>query len=114
MSKLQIIARYQIHDGKLDEFKELAKECLSVVKAKDKDTIQYDWYFHEEQSECVIIESYSDSNALLTHIGNLGDMFGKFMALGDLSAEIYGQPSEELLNATSGLNVKVYTFYQGL
>lgn len=114
MNNLQITARYQIHDGQLAEFKKLAQECLSIVKAKDKDTLQYDWYFDEAQSECVLREAYPDSNALLAHLGNIGELFGKLIALGDFSAEVYGQPSDELLKATTGLNIKVYTFYQGL
>jgi quinol monooxygenase YgiN len=114
MNNLQITARYQIHLGKLAEFKKIAEECHSIVKAKDKDTLQYDWYFDESQTECVLRETYPDSNALLAHLGNIGEMFGKLVALGDFSAEVYGQPSEELLQATSGLNIKVYTFFQGI
>lgn len=114
MSNLYLSARYQIHDGKLEEFKKLAKEGLAVVKAKDENILQYDWYFDQEQTECVFRERYSDSNALLAHIGNLGDLLGKFFSLGEFSAEIYGHPSEELIKATSGLKIKVYTFYQGL
>ena len=114
MNNLQITARFQIHNGKLAEFKKLAEECHSIVKAKDKDTLQYDWYFDETQTECVLRETYPDSNALLTHLGNIGERFGKLLALGDFSAEVYGQPSDELLKAISGLKIKVYDYYQGL
>ena len=114
MNNLQITARYQIHNGKLAEFKKIAEECHSIVKTKDKDTLQYDWYFDESQTECVLRETYPDSNALLTHLKNIGKLGGKIVALSDFSAEIYGQPSEELLQAISGLNIKVYTFFQGI
>ena len=114
MENLQITARYQIYNGNLAAFKKIAEECLSIVKAKDKDTLQYDWYIDESQTECVLRETYPDSDALLSHLGNIGDLFGKLVALGDFSAEIYGQPSEELLKVTSGLNIKIYNFYQGI
>ncbi len=114
MSNLQITARFQIHSGKLAGFKKIAEECHSIVKAKDKDTLQYDWYFDESQKECVLRETYPDSDALLSHLGNIGDLFGKIVSLGDFSAEVYGHPSEELLRATKGLNLKIYSFYQGL
>jgi hypothetical protein len=39
MNNLQVTARFTIHDGKLEEFKNLAEECLSIVKEKDKDTL---------------------------------------------------------------------------
>jgi quinol monooxygenase YgiN len=114
MKNLQITARYQIHNGKCAEFKKIAEECLSIVNAKDTDTLQYDWYFDETKTECVLREAYTDSDALLAHFGNIGDLFGKLVAIGDLSAEVYGQPSEELLQATKGLNIKVYNYFQGI
>jgi len=114
MKNLQVTARYKIYSGKAEEFKKLAEECLSIVLKKDKETLQYDWFFNEEQTECVLRETYTDSNALLVHIRGIGDLFGKLIALGEFSAEIYGEPSEELLNAVKGLDIKVYSFYQGL
>jgi quinol monooxygenase YgiN len=113
MSKLQITSRWRIHDGKLDEFKKEAERCLSIVKEKDKDTLVFDWYFSEDQTEYVVIETYPDSNALLAHLGNLGDLFGRLLQVADFQSEIYGSPSAELINATKGLKIKVYTFYQG-
>lgn len=114
MNNLQVSARYQIHDGKVEEFKKIAQECHGIVQAKDTDTLQYNWYFNETQTECVLRETYPDSNALLAHLGNIGDLFGKLIALGDFSAEVYGEPSQELLQATAGLNIKVYSFFQGI
>ena len=114
MSRLQIAARWKIHNGELEEFKKRAEQCLSVVKAKDTDTLLFDWYFNESQTECVIIETYPDSNALLAHLGNIGDLFGSLLEVGDFEAEIYGSPSQELLNATAGLKKTIYSFYQGL
>jgi quinol monooxygenase YgiN len=114
MSNLQITARYKIYSGKLEEFKRIAEECHSIVKEKDRDTLQYDWYVGESPTECVLRETYPDSNALLAHLGNIGDLFGKLVALGDFSAEVYGEPSQELLDATAGLNIRVYSYFQGL
>lgn len=113
MHNLQITSRWRIHGGKLEEFKKVAEQCLSITKEKDKDTLVFDWYFNEDQTECVIIETYPHSNALLVHISNLGDIFGKLLQVGDFESEIYGSPSDELLNATAGLKKKVYSFYQG-
>jgi quinol monooxygenase YgiN len=114
MDKLQIAARFQVHYGQLAPFKQVAGECLSVVKTKELDSIQYEWFFNPAQTECVVRETYRDSNALLDHLGNLGDLFAKLLAISDFSVEVYGQPSEELLTATSGLDMKLYRFYQGV
>jgi quinol monooxygenase YgiN len=114
MEHLQVIARWRIHDGNLESFKKLANKCLAVIKAKNPNMLQYDWYFSENQKECVVIEKFLDSKALLAHLANIGDLFGKLLAVADLRAEIYGEPSKELLQATARVSVEVYYFYQSL
>ena len=114
MNQLQVTARLKIHEGKLDEFKQLAAQCLLTVKEMDKDTMQYDWFINKEQTECVVRERYADSNAIFAHLANLGDLFGKLLAVSDFSVEVFGEPSLELINATTSLNPKIYSFYQGL
>src|SRR5881227_2441951 len=105
MKHLQLTARFKIADDKLEEFKNLVEECISNVKEKDEETLQYDWYFDEEKTEWILIETYPDSNALLVHVGNLGELFSKLLAFVPL-LELYGAPSTELMNATNGLNRK--------
>lgn len=114
MSKLQITARFKIHDGRLNEFKRLAEQCISIVKEKDQRTLQFDWFLDQHGTECVLREAYPDSDALLSHLGNIGELFGELRTLGDFSAEVYGKPSEALMNATNGLDLRIYSFYQGL
>jgi quinol monooxygenase YgiN len=114
MSKLQVTAQFKIHAGKQDEFKELAAKCLTVVKDKDKDTLQYDWYFNADHTECVVRETYADSNAVFAHMTNLGELFGKILQISDMSLEVYGDPSEEVKKAIADMHGKIYSFYQGL
>ena len=108
MSEIKVVARLKIHKGKFDEFKALAAECRRIVKEKDQGTLQYDWFFNEDQHECVVLERYQDSNALLDHMGNLGETLGQLLSTGDFSAEVFGTPSTELLNASEGLDVIVF------
>jgi len=114
MNKIQLTARFKIHAGKLDAFKKLAGACMSTTKEKDKGVLQYDWFFSDDQSECIVRETYKDSAAVLNHVTILGDLLGQTMALADFSAEGYGNMSEELKNAFGGMGVKMYSYYQGL
>jgi quinol monooxygenase YgiN len=114
MNKIQVTASLMIHDGKLEEFKTIAQACIESVREKDKGTLQYDWFFNEDNTECVVREQYVDSNAVLEHIANLGETMGALLALADLSLEVYGRPSEELVKATEGMDIRVYSYFQGL
>lgn len=115
MKNIKLTARFLIHEGKEDEFKNIANQCLKIVNEKEKDTtLQYDWYFNEEGNECVIRETYADSKAIMLHLGNLGELIGQFLQIADFYPEIYGNPSREFLQAVEGMNPKIYSFYQGL
>ena len=114
MNELQITSRLKIHDGKLDRFKTLAQACLEGVRQKDKGILQYDWFFNEDHTECVVRERFVDSDAVLEHIANLGELLGAIWSVSDFSAEVCGTPSEELLKATESIDITVYSYFQGL
>jgi quinol monooxygenase YgiN len=114
MDKLQISARFRLHKGKAKEFKALAKEALLITKEKDKGVLQYDWFFNDDETECVVREAYKGSAGLLNHLGLLGDVLGKVMSMADFTGEIYGDVSDELRGALKGMDLKTYKYFQGL
>ena len=66
MSELQGIGRFKFHEvGKLEEFKRLSAQAMEIVRAKDTGTLQYEIYFSDDQSECIVLERYTDSEVLL-------------------------------------------------
>ena len=73
MSELLGIARFKFHEGTLDEFKRLSARAMEIVRTKDSGTLQYDTYFNDDQSECIVIERYRDSEVLIEHAEHLGD-----------------------------------------
>ena len=72
MQQLKISARWKIHEGKFEEFRSIAKECLATVMLKSPNRRHYDWYFNDELRECIVLEKYADSDALLSHISVIG------------------------------------------
>jgi quinol monooxygenase YgiN len=80
VSELQGIARFKIHEGKLEEFKRLSAQAMEIVRTKDTGTLQYDIYFNDDQSECVVLERFRDSEALIEHAANLGDLVEAILA----------------------------------
>ena len=114
MDKIHVSGHLKIHDGKLDEFKKIARACLKSVRENDKGTLQYEWFFNADQSVCAVQELYADSNAMLDHMGNLGETLGALLSITDMSAEMYGNPSPELLTAIDGMGNPTYNYFQGL
>jgi quinol monooxygenase YgiN len=97
MNELLGIARFKFHEGKVEEFKRLSAQALEIVRTKDSGTLQYEIYLNDDESECVVLERYRDSEAAIQHAANLGDLFGAVLAtVSVVHGEILGEPSEEL------------------
>ena len=111
MSELQGIARFKFHGGKLEEFKRLAAQCMEIVRTKDTGTLQYDIYFNDDQSECIVLEGYRDSEALIEHAAHLGDLNEAILATVFVSGELLGEPSAELRAKLADSEVRLFTPY---
>jgi quinol monooxygenase YgiN len=109
VSELQGIARFKIHEGKLEEFKRLSAQCMEIVRTKDTGMLQYDIYFNDDQSECIVHERYRDSEALIEHTANLGDMMEAILATGSVSGELLGEPSAALRANLADSPVRLFT-----
>ena len=114
MKAIQVTARATIHEGKLEEFKALAAQCMRTVREQDPGTLQYDWFLNEAQTECVVRETYIDSESVLKHMANLGATMGAILAVCDWTFEVFGSPSPELVKAAASLSPKVYSPFQSI
>jgi quinol monooxygenase YgiN len=114
MNGIQVTARASIHEGKLEEFKVLAAECMRTVREQDSGTLQYDWFLNEAQTECVIRETYRDSEAVLEHIANLGAALAAILRAGNWTFEVFGSPSPRLVEAVAGLSPRIYLPFQSI
>ena len=114
VSELRGIGRFKFHEGELEEFKRLAAQCMEIVRAKDTGTLQYDVYFNDDQSECIVLERYRDSEALIEHAAHLGDLGEAIFATGWVSGELLGEPSAELRAKMVGSGVRRFTPYQSM
>jgi quinol monooxygenase YgiN len=113
-TELQGIARFEFYEGKLEAFKRLAAECMEIVRTKDTGTLQYEIYFNADQSECVVLERYRDSEALIEHAAHLGDLNEAIVATGLVSGELLGEPSAELRAMMADSEVRLFTPYQSM
>ena len=114
MSEIEGIARLRIHPGKLEEFKALQMQCMAIARSKDTGTLQYDVFFNEDASECIVHERYRDSDALLEHLANLGETATALFQICSAEGEILGTPSARLRKALEGGPVRIFTPYQSL
>jgi quinol monooxygenase YgiN len=106
VSELQGIARFKFHEGKVEEFKRLSAQALEIVRTKDTGTLQYEIYFNDDQSECVVLERFRDSEALIEHAAHLDDLSEAILSIVSVvHGELLGEPSSELRAKLAGSEV---------
>ncbi len=115
MKTLDATARFRIKPGQMEPFKKIAAEMIATVREKEKGQgcLQYNWFYNEAQSECLVREVYKDSEAILAHMANVGPLLGQLAAISELSLQVCGSPSAALKQATEGLGVTYYEFEAG-
>ena len=114
MDQIQVTATLpSIAPENLAAFKALAAEVLTVV-AEEAGTLQHDWFLNDDETVCVVHETYADSDVVLAHLGHLGELLGRLIPLGGgFSIDLFGTPSAELTAAMEALHPTVYRYFQG-
>ena len=70
MEQLQLTATIpSIPADRLAEFKDLAARALELTRGEEA-TLQYDWFLSEDETKCVVRETYANSDAVLAHMAN--------------------------------------------
>lgn len=114
MDKIQLTATFPAIDpADLSAFKELAAESIELVRS-EPGTLQYDWFFSEDERRCVVRETYADSEAVLAHVDNVGAIVEQIVPLGGgLELELFGTPSPELAAGLRKLAPAIHPFFAG-
>ena len=102
MNRIEIVATFPaIAEDDRDEFTKLVSEIVEASSA-EPGTIQYDAYVASDGKSCVFREVYADSDAVLAHMGNVGEMLGTLVDLGGgLEIDMLGTPSDALVEASA-------------
>lgn len=111
MTELTGIVRLKIHDGKLEEYKRLAREAEEIVRTKDPGTLQYEVYINSDGTEVIAIERYRDSQSLIEHSKNMEDISAAILKICDGAGELLGNPTPELAEMIKGSPVQLFTTF---
>jgi quinol monooxygenase YgiN len=104
-----------ISAGKIDEFKQLATEIIKKVEANEPNALSYEWFLSDDESKCYVVEIYKDSEAVMAHLGNIGEMMGPILEIAPITRlEVYGSPSDELRQALEPLGAQYFEHWNGI
>jgi hypothetical protein len=114
MERIRAISLFpSISASALAEFKQVAADLLERTQ-QEPGTLEYEWYFNSDETQCIVHESFVDSDAVLVHIGNAGDLSGRIVELGGgVRLEVLGDPSDDLRAALAGFGAPVFAYDRG-
>jgi quinol monooxygenase YgiN len=114
MDHLEFTATFpSIPAGRLDEFKELGREMIERTRT-EPGCRRYDWFFGVDGTVCEVKEAYDDSDAVMAHAANVGELAQKAAEIGGgLQVQAYGELSPELADMLSAVEPTRFSFFGG-
>jgi len=101
------ISTWKIKEGRLEDFKQFTKRMLEIFEAKEPQLIAFNVFLNDDETEMTSIQVHPDAASMDSHMQLLSQVLGEEMNewvgradfLEPLHIEIYGAPSDALLEA---------------
>ncbi|MDH3216344.1 MAG: antibiotic biosynthesis monooxygenase [Candidatus Krumholzibacteria bacterium] len=114
MNTVSYVLEFTIKDGKVDEFKSMAAGYISTVKENEPGTLGYQWFLGESGNRCLLLETFSSSDAMLTHLANVGPSLPDLLAIAPITrVEVLGTVSDEARDALAALDAAHFPHFDG-
>jgi quinol monooxygenase YgiN len=73
-TEVQAIVHFGFHDPEVEEFKRLSAQYMEIVRTENTGTLQYDTSVNDDETDCIVIDRFRDSEALIQHGENLAHL----------------------------------------
>lgn len=92
-----------IRDGRLENFRSLTKEMVDSTRS-EPGAEGYEWFLDDDGTSCHIWERYTDSDAVMEHLGTFSSRFAeRFLECAEPTAVwVYGDPNEAVRGVLDG------------
>jgi quinol monooxygenase YgiN len=115
-NQIHFRAEFNIKEGKIEEYKRLIKEMSFMVKENEPETLNYQFYLNQDNSKCIVHETYLNSEAAFIHANGRASQTilpRIFDVANIVKFDVYGSPNEELQNLLKNFNAQTYQLFTG-
>ena len=111
---IRIIATFTaIAPENRERFKATVVEMTELV-ASEEGTLEYSYYLTSDETRCMMIETYTNPEALSVHMGHVGHLLGAlFESGGTVDVNILGDAPASLVEATKDFHPRIYSLLAG-
>lgn|GEM_PF-1377895 len=108
--RIIVIATLKLIDNKLAELKAAVEKLQEHCATTEKGMLQYDWYVSEDMKTIKVLETYTNSEAVLFHFDNYKPFAASLSEAREfVSLEIYGNASDALTQRVKKINAQHFT-----
>jgi hypothetical protein len=101
------ISTWKVKDGRLDDYKQFAKQLTEIIEAKEPQLIAFNVFLNEEGTEMTSIQVHPNADSMDFHMQivsqalgeEMNDWVGRADFIEPKHIEIFGMPSTKLLEA---------------
>jgi quinol monooxygenase YgiN len=114
-TQVHFLVELTIQDGKFDSFEAIAQEMIAHTQ-HEPGALCYEWCLSADRKRCRIIETYSDSEAVLAHIQGPAVQEGvpKLLESSNLNRfEVYGDPGPQAAAILAGIGAEIFSNWCG-
>lgn len=108
------VDRFQLREGRLDDFKRYATEVATFVEENEPRAISFNYYVDEGDNSGTAVFVFSDAEALDLHLDLVSSRFQEgYELLSAADIELLGQPSDRAIQVAKSFNAQVKTKLAG-
>lgn len=108
-NRITLIATLKLIENKEEELTQTVKEIQAHCLKTEKGMLQYDWYLSESTNTIKVLETYTDSDAVLFHFDNYKPFTAALSQSREfVNLEVYGNASEALKHRVKKINAEIF------
>ena len=112
--QVQYTTEFAVVDGGSGEFRRIMHSIIESVKENEPDLVAYQVYFGAGENRAFIVEWFKNSDAILTHLANIGPRFPELLAVAPVvRLEVFGNLTKEAADALRSIGAKIFDYHDG-
>ena len=113
-SAIRVHAVHAVREDHVGEFKAMAATMVEKVRVGEPGYLSYEVSLRDDERTCHVVGLLRDSEAVLAHLANAGDMIGRFSELAPITRlEIFGGVSDELRQLVTPFGAEIVGHWTG-
>jgi quinol monooxygenase YgiN len=113
---VRLTVELAVKEGQWEEFKSLAETMTTISKTEPR-TLGYEWFSSGDQKRFRLVETYSDSDAVLAHFMGpaVQEFVPKLMGTCTVTGfEVYGDPGQKVAEMVAGFGAETFEYWMGI